>query len=113
MTSAASPGIVRDPEATARLRALVQDVFRPQPELAPDEQWDPQGTCDSTCEVLDEDGRIYDLFPGAELRMWGSGHPWESGHCWFETPDGLVLDPTIWQFTGLDADWHGAAYRLA
>lgn len=105
--------IVRDLHATLRLRAVMREVFRPRSDLAPDEQWSPQGTCDSTCEILDDDGMIYEAFPEAELAMWAGGHPFGhiAGHCFFRLPDGLILDPTVWQFTREDEDWFGAAYR--
>jgi len=107
--------IRRHPRATLRLHAVVREVFRWQVGLADDEQWSPEGTCDSTCEVLHEDGMIYEAFPGAELAMWAGGHPWGdmSGHCFFRLPDGLILDPTIWQFTREPGDWLGAAYYAA
>lgn len=104
--------IRRDDEASARLQAVVREVFGPRTDYPrpPEDRWDPTGTCDSACEVLHEDGLIYEVFPDAELRMWGPS-PWPDGHCYFSLPDGTFIDPTVWQFTRAEQDWWGAVYR--
>lgn len=84
------------------LQRYVLDVHAPrarEESLAQDGRPDWfRSACDSTCSVIEEE--LGESLAPLAVYWWG-GYEYDmgfDGHCWFQAPDGTIVDPTSEQY---------------